>query len=241
MLSRHSPSPVWTASDMCTLTTFFASVDLLDLERSKLYSCGTLRSNRKGFPANLKPVVKEGFKDRDESKTFQDRNLTVLAWQDNKVVIIVVTNCDPTIEEQVPQKKRDGSTIPWNVSSRIINTWVELITMTNSEDTTMCAWNIENFSSTFLGFFLMLLLQTTSYFLSTSLNLAFMTWRHSMLSLLRASSEITVLTKVPVVLHRACHHLSDSHFPVRGAEKQHHCHYCRNYRNERHGMAVVVL
>ena len=26
-----------------------------------------------------------------------------------------------------------------------------------------------------------------------------------------------------------------SHFPMRGAEKQHRCHYCRKYRNERHG------
>ena len=41
---------------------FFTSTDLLlELERSNLYGCGTMRINRKGFPADLKPVVKKRF------------------------------------------------------------------------------------------------------------------------------------------------------------------------------------
>ena len=44
---------------------YFASVDLaLDLHRSGLYSCATLRSNRKGFPLELKEPAAKGLKER---------------------------------------------------------------------------------------------------------------------------------------------------------------------------------
>lgn len=43
----------------------FSSVDLLlDLFRVGLYGCCTFRSNRKGFPKDLKPYVKRGLKQR---------------------------------------------------------------------------------------------------------------------------------------------------------------------------------
>ena len=74
------------------------------LLESNLYGYGTMRSNRRGFPTELKPVVKKGFKDRGDSRTYQDANLTVSAWQDNKVVVVAVTNSDPTVEAQVTQK-----------------------------------------------------------------------------------------------------------------------------------------
>jgi hypothetical protein len=49
---------------------YFSSVNLLlDLHRDGLYGCGTLRANRKGFPPQLKPLVKKGFKERGESRT----------------------------------------------------------------------------------------------------------------------------------------------------------------------------
>ena len=63
---------------------FFTGVDLLlDLQRSHLYGCGTVRTNRKGFPSELKPIVKKGMKERGESKTLQSvqsKNLTVSVW-----------------------------------------------------------------------------------------------------------------------------------------------------------------
>ena len=46
---------------------FFSSVDLApDLLRAGLYSCGTLRSNRKGFLTLLKPVQKKGLHTREQ-------------------------------------------------------------------------------------------------------------------------------------------------------------------------------
>ena len=85
---------------------FFTGVGLLlDLLKSGLYGCGTLRSNRKGFPEDLKPVVKKGMKQRGESQTQQYHNLTVSVWQDNRAVTVAATNGDPTKDVQVIRKK----------------------------------------------------------------------------------------------------------------------------------------
>ena len=74
---------------------FFSSVDLaLDLLRAGLYSCGTLRSNCKGFPALLKLVVK-GLDTRGSSKTYQNGNLTVTVWQDNRPVTLIFHQLRP--------------------------------------------------------------------------------------------------------------------------------------------------
>ena len=54
-----------------------------------------MRTNWKGFPSVLKPVVKKGMKERGDSKTVQSvqsKNLTVSVWQDNKPVTVVATN-----------------------------------------------------------------------------------------------------------------------------------------------------
>ena len=89
---------------------YFSSVDLLlDLHREGLYGCGTLRANRKGFPPQLKPHVKKGFKERGESRTCQSNNLTVSLWQDNKPVTVIATNSDPTQMDSVSRKHKDGS------------------------------------------------------------------------------------------------------------------------------------
>jgi len=78
---------------------FFTGVGLLlDLLKSGLYGCGTLRSNRKGFPEDLKPVAKKGMKQRGKSQTRQYHNLTVSVWQDNKAVTVAATNGDPTMD-----------------------------------------------------------------------------------------------------------------------------------------------
>lgn len=89
---------------------FFSSVDLLmDLRRNGLYSCGTLRSNRKGFPATLKPLMKKGFKTRGDSKTCQSEDLTVALWQDSKPVLVIATNSDPLTSTTVERKAKDGT------------------------------------------------------------------------------------------------------------------------------------
>ena len=89
---------------------YFSSVNLLlDLFRDGLYACGTLRLNRKGFPAELKTPAKKGLKERGDSKTYQRGNLTTTVWQNNKPVTIIATNSDPTSSDTVTHKKKDGT------------------------------------------------------------------------------------------------------------------------------------
>ena len=51
-------------------------------------------------------------KERGESKTYQHKNLTSSAWQDNKTATVAATSCDPTVQEQVSRKQKDGTSIP---------------------------------------------------------------------------------------------------------------------------------
>ena len=75
---------------------FFSCVDLaLDLVRVGLYSCGTLRSNYKGFPKQLKQFVKKGLLKRGQSKTYQCGNICVSVWQDKRPATTATTS-DPT-------------------------------------------------------------------------------------------------------------------------------------------------
>lgn len=89
---------------------FFASIELLiDLLNQGLYGCGTVRTNRKGFPKTLQTLAKEGLGERGRSKKFQHGNVTATVWQDNKPVPVVATNADLTITTEVHRKNKDGS------------------------------------------------------------------------------------------------------------------------------------
>ena len=89
---------------------FFTSVELLiDLLNCGLYGCGTVRSNRCGFPEPLRVLVKKGLGERGRNKTFQYGHLTASVWQDNKPVVVVATNSDPTVSMRVQRRNRDGT------------------------------------------------------------------------------------------------------------------------------------
>ena len=92
---------------------FFSSITLfLDLLRKGIYACGTLRQNRKGFPADLKQYTKRGLSERGDFETRQaseKKNLTVAVWQDNKPVTVVATNSHPTKTVTVQRKNKDGT------------------------------------------------------------------------------------------------------------------------------------
>ena len=101
---------------------FFASVCLLiDLLKVGTYACGTLRSNRVGFPQCLKPFVKKGLPSRGDHRSCQMKkaegvsapssasSIAVSLWLDNKAVVVVSSNCDPSATTQVSRRQRDGS------------------------------------------------------------------------------------------------------------------------------------
>ena len=79
------------------LTSTIILLVLLDLLKDGIYGCGTLRSNRSGFPDDIKPMLKKGLKPRGDAITRQcidHKELTVSAWQDNRVVVVASTNSD---------------------------------------------------------------------------------------------------------------------------------------------------
>ena len=67
---KHLTSPYMNSYRHVYFDNLFTGVDLLlDLQRSGLYGCGTVRTNWKGFPSELKPIAKKGMKERGDSKT----------------------------------------------------------------------------------------------------------------------------------------------------------------------------
>ena len=117
---KHSTKELYNIYQHVYYDNFFASIDLaLDLHRAGLNSCATLRTNRRGFPEELKGPAKKGLKERGESKMVQNGHLTVTVWQDNRPVVLIATNSDPTKKETVKRKKRDGTIATYNCPSSL--------------------------------------------------------------------------------------------------------------------------
>ena len=92
---------------------FFTSVRLArDLLDNELYLCGTTRSNRTDFPADLKPNKQEvKALRRGESVHRRQGNIVVTVWKDKKLVSFISTQCDVTGNETVRRKEEDGTYI----------------------------------------------------------------------------------------------------------------------------------
>ena len=72
------------------------------------FTRGTIRSNRKNIPEDLKPNIKKGFKERGDYMVRQDGNLVFTVWQDTKTVTMLSTNSQPTAQHSVLRRKKDG-------------------------------------------------------------------------------------------------------------------------------------
>ena len=69
------------------IDSFFSSVSLYsNLLADKVYCTGTVRSNRRNFPPDLKDVAKRGLGSRGERMTRQEGNICVTVWQDIRPV-----------------------------------------------------------------------------------------------------------------------------------------------------------
>ena len=86
---------------------FFCSADLMQcLQTRNTYACGTVRLNRKDFPADLKRMKLV----RGEIRTRQSGNLVATMWKDKRVVSLLSTNTAPEPEinavEQIVRGRR---------------------------------------------------------------------------------------------------------------------------------------
>lgn len=90
---------------------FFTSIQLeCDLLRDDTYLCGTVRSNRRGFPSGLstqKPKVKALRKGK--SKFYRHGNLVASVWKATKLVCFLSTQSNPVGDQTVNRKQRDGT------------------------------------------------------------------------------------------------------------------------------------
>ena len=215
---------------------FFTGVDLLcDLEASGLYGCSTIRSYRKGFPQQLKPVVKKGLKERGESKTFQSCNLTVTAWQHNKTVTLAATNSDPTVEEQVMRKK-DGTSIVVRSPQPVVLYNINMGGVDHN-DQLRGYYHVRLKSHKiykYIFWFLFEVAVTNTHILCKN----FLDMTFSDVKAFRAELAKALIGDYCSRKQRGRSYLSlpqskrfcSTHFPVRGSDKQHHCYYCSNYR-----------
>eukprot|EP00112_Aurelia_sp_Birch-Aquarium-sp1_P020017 Seg5063.4 transcript_id=Seg5063.4/GoldUCD/mRNA.D3Y31 product="hypothetical protein" protein_id=Seg5063.4/GoldUCD/D3Y31 len=105
---------------------YFNSVSLLEeLLDKKLYGCGTMRSNRSGLPAelrpktknnnqnNLKKTTKEELKQSGDSAVFQKGAVTALAWLDKPkrkpVLIACTTSSSDCAAASVHRRQKNGA------------------------------------------------------------------------------------------------------------------------------------
>ena len=75
---------------------FFTSVKLAsDLLEKKTYFCGTIRTNRKGWPVKLRGKKKKVV---GAVEMYQQGNLVACQWTEKRVVNILSTNCNPSMD-----------------------------------------------------------------------------------------------------------------------------------------------
>ena len=87
---------------------YFTSVNLLSkLLENGTYACGTIRTNRKQYPAEISEEAKR--LSRGESVFRQCGNLVATAWKDNKVVNIASTLANPDEYTTVNRQQKDGT------------------------------------------------------------------------------------------------------------------------------------
>ena len=217
---------------------YFSGVDLLDLFRAGLYACGTLRLNQKGFPSELKTPAKKGLKERGDSKTVQKGNLTLTVWQDNKPVTVIATNSDPTATDTVTRKKKDGTrqSYPCPTSVALYNKNMGGV---DHNDQLRGYYHVRlkcRKYYKYIFWFLFDLAITNSYILCrlhTDLHID--STKNFRVTLGKeliggyCSRKRPGRPSAAPAPKRFC----QAHFPVRGADKVHRCHYCHKYRKER--------
>ena len=102
------------------MDNFFTSPQLLlELNADSIYGCGTVRSNRRGFPASL--VGKNVVRQRGESKALQKGSLVAMTWRDKKNIHFLSTNCGAQATTEVVRRGRQGQRIPVQTPLLVFN------------------------------------------------------------------------------------------------------------------------
>ena len=89
--------------------SFFTSLALLyNLRRKRFGATGTIRSDRRNFPIELK---KGEQLDRGDYHYLTSNGISVVKWMDKKEVFVTSNYFDPEVSEEVTRGDKDGSRI----------------------------------------------------------------------------------------------------------------------------------
>ena len=231
---------------------FFASVPLLlDLLQDGTYACGTLRSNCIGFPDTMKKHLKKGLTSRGDflvsqfkraqgiSATKSGKSIAVSQWQDNKPVVVVSSNCDPSATTTVQRCQKDGTlllvTCPMSVS--MYNKYMGGVDL---NDQLRGYYNVRLKGRKFykyIWWFLFDVTVTNSYILckhySSLTTRSVKQFRTDLAKSLIGNFNGRKRRGRPSITAPPAQRFCASHFPTK-KEKKHRCHYCYHQRHERH-------
>ena len=85
---------------------YFTGIPLYeDLLKDGIYACGTIRANRKQWPATLHPKL---LKKQGEAKVLQREQLVATSWHDNRQVNFLSTNSNPTEQTHIERRQKNG-------------------------------------------------------------------------------------------------------------------------------------
>ena len=234
---------------------FFTSMKLLlDLAKVGIYGCGTLRSNRVGFPSDLKPFVKSGLSTRGEFLVRQceraegenwiinhkqSNRLSVYLWQDNRPVVIGSTNCNPLETTTVRRRQKDGTQVEVSCPTSI-SLYNKYMGGVDRNDQLRGYYNVRLKGRKFykyIWWFLFDVVVTNSYILakhhSTITTNTVVQFRKNLAESLIANFNNRKRRGRPSITSVAVRPFSSDHFPQK-AENRGRCYFCYHHRRERH-------
>ena len=219
---------------------FFTSMSLLvDLLKLGVYGCGIMRVDRKGRPDGLQAVAKKGFTERKQLKTWQSGNFTVSVWQDSKPVVVAASNSDPLAKISVTRKQKDGTQINVAAPMSVVQ-YNKYMGGVDQNDQLRGYYHVRLKSRKYYKYIFWFMFEvaiTNALILCTN---------HTDLGIKDSKTFRVMLAKS--LISDYCSHKRSSrpiiqptskrfcpdHFPVRGSDKNHRCHYCQVYKKERH-------
>lgn len=231
---------------------YFSSIELLvNLAKDDIYACGTLRSNRVGFPTDLLRHVREGLKSRSDycvrqckkaknanwtKNQKQSNRLAVSLWQDNRPVVVASTNCNPAESTHEQRRQKDGSRLSVQCPSSIslYNTYID------HNDQLRGYYSLRTKGKKcykYIWWFLFDVAVTNMYILakyhSPMVVKSVKQFRASLARDLIGDFQGRKRRGRPVSSSNPSHQFCVNHFPMKST-KQGRCHYCYYVKKRRH-------
>ena len=190
--------------------------------------------NRKGSPTQLQTFAKKSLPARGESQIRQRGNLTVSIWQDNRPVVVIATNSDPTVMDSVKHKSRDRTRSSYSCPTSV-RQYNKCMGGVDHNDQLRGYYRVFPRSKKYLFWFLVDLVITNSYILClhhTDLRVdGIKDFRCTLAKQLIGdyhSRKQPGRSSTQLQPKRFC----QEHFPTRGDDKPHRYHYFHCYRHQ---------